>query len=57
MTYPKAQAELTGDAPTGAAFGIPASPRFPQIERRILDYWAADGTFMASVERREAGEA
>ncbi|MEP7160468.1 MAG: isoleucine--tRNA ligase [Dermatophilaceae bacterium] len=57
MTYPKVQApDLDGGTPFGgAAFGIPASPRFPMIERRILDYWAADGTFVASVEQREAG--
>ncbi|WP_226345265.1 isoleucine--tRNA ligase [Agilicoccus flavus] len=43
-------------APTvGAAFGVPASPRFPQIERGVLDFWAADDTFRASIERRDPG--
>jgi isoleucyl-tRNA synthetase len=35
---------------------VPASPRFPDIEERILRYWDEDGTFLASVENREAGE-
>jgi isoleucyl-tRNA synthetase len=48
MTYPK----VTTD-PTSA---VPASPRFPGIEERILAYWAEDGTFQASVDARDAGE-
>ena len=32
MTYPK----VTTDPPTTAAGGVPASPRFPQIEERVL---------------------
>lgn len=35
--------------------GVPASPRFPEIEERILKYWDEDGTFVASVENRSAG--
>ncbi|WP_139984258.1 isoleucine--tRNA ligase [Nocardioides litoris] len=34
---------------------VPASPRFPEVEQRILDFWEQDGTFQASVEQREAG--
>lgn len=34
---------------------VPSSPRFPEIEERILRYWDEDGTFVASVENREAG--
>jgi len=60
MTYPKVdflpnqvtEAQADGTAPVGVA----ASPRFPQIEERILAYWDEDGTFMASVEARAAGE-
>ncbi len=52
MTYPKVS--TTGDH-TGAAFGVPASPRFPQIEEAVLAHWAADDTFRASVENRPAG--
>src|SRR6188472_423310 len=47
MTYPKAST-------TGAA-SVPSSPRFPEIEERVLAYWEQDGTFQASVENREAG--
>ncbi|HRW19902.1 MAG TPA: class I tRNA ligase family protein, partial [Dermatophilaceae bacterium] len=54
MVYPKASTSQ----PTGtAAPGVPSSPRFPAIEEQVLAYWAADGTFQASVEGREAGEA
>ena len=43
MTYPR-----TGDA-------VPSNPRFPEIEERVLAYWAADGTFQASIDQRDAG--
>jgi isoleucyl-tRNA synthetase len=36
--------------------GVPASPDLPALERRVLDYWAADKTFEASVEQRPAGD-
>ena len=48
MTYPKAS--------TTGATSVPSSPRFPEIEERVLDYWEQDGTFQASVDAREAGE-
>jgi isoleucyl-tRNA synthetase len=35
---------------------VPASPRFPEIEEAILARWERDGTFLASVESRAAGE-
>ncbi|MEV4416851.1 isoleucine--tRNA ligase [Catellatospora sp. NPDC049609] len=38
-----------------AAEGVTASPDLPGLERRVLDYWAADKTFTASVEQRDAG--
>ena len=34
--------------------GVPASPDLPAIERDVLDFWAADKTFVASVEQRGA---
>ena len=49
MTYPKVSTD-----PHGAA--VPSSPRFPEIEERVLAYWAADGTFQASIDQRDAGE-
>jgi isoleucyl-tRNA synthetase len=48
MTYPKVSTSDTG--------AVPSSPRFPEIEERILAYWAADGTFQASIDQRDAGE-
>jgi isoleucyl-tRNA synthetase len=45
MTYPKA-----GDS------SVPSSPRFPELEERVLEYWEKDGTFQASVDQRDAGE-
>lgn len=38
-----------------AGDGVPASPDLPALERRTLDYWAADKTFATSVEGRDAG--
>lgn len=35
---------------------VPASPRFPEIETQVLDYWKKDGTFQASIDNRDAGE-
>ena len=48
MTYPKAS--------THESAGVPSSPRFPEIEERVLAYWEQDGTFQASVDGRDAGE-
>ena len=50
MTYPRV---TTGaQAPTA----VTSSPAFPEIEARVRRYWDDDGTFVASVENREAGE-
>jgi isoleucyl-tRNA synthetase len=35
---------------------VPAHPSFPALEREVLDAWAVDDTFRASVEARPAGE-
>ena len=48
MTYPKVS--------TAGSSNVPSSPRFPEIEERVLAYWEADGTFQASVDQRDAGE-
>ncbi|MDT4990119.1 MAG: isoleucyl-tRNA synthetase, partial [Actinoplanes sp.] len=37
------------------ATGVPASPDLPAVERAVLDHWAADKTFEASVDQRPAG--
>jgi isoleucyl-tRNA synthetase len=44
VSYPK---DRTGD--------VMSTPRFPEIEERVLKHWDADGTFVASVEQRSAG--
>jgi isoleucyl-tRNA synthetase len=49
MTYPKVSVGARDQS-------VPASPRFPEIEERVLEYWGTDGTFRASVENRPAGE-
>jgi isoleucyl-tRNA synthetase len=38
------------------AGSVPASPDLPAVERQVLEHWAADKTFEASVEQRAAGE-
>lgn len=40
----------------GSAFGLSASPSFPDLEQRILEFWDRDDTFRASVEARDPGE-
>ncbi|MCU1633270.1 MAG: Isoleucyl-tRNA synthetase, partial [Micrococcaceae bacterium] len=49
--YPKA---VSPDA-RGASPGTSASPRFPELEERVLRYWQEDGTFQASIDARDAG--
>ncbi|CAM05012.1 isoleucyl-tRNA synthetase [Saccharopolyspora erythraea NRRL 2338] len=49
MAYPKVSFNGTD------AQGVAAQPSFPGIERQVLDYWADDKTFQASVQAREAG--
>ncbi|WP_029137882.1 isoleucine--tRNA ligase [Nakamurella lactea] len=48
MAYPKAG--------TGDDRSVTAHPNFPALERAVLQYWAADGTFQASIDQRPAGE-
>ena len=57
MTYPQVTTDASPDEPGAepSPRGVPASPRFPEVEERVLAYWEADGTFAASVEQREAG--
>lgn len=35
---------------------VPASPDLPSLEKDVLAYWDADGTFQASIDARPAGE-
>jgi len=41
--------------PATRAANVSASPRFPEIEERVLAFWAKDDTFRTSVEQRDAG--
>ena len=43
MTYPKHRDED----------GVQPSPRFPEVEERVLAFWREDGTFQASIDERE----
>ena len=33
--------------------GVNPSPSFPKVEQQILEYWATDGTFQASIDQRK----
>jgi isoleucyl-tRNA synthetase len=35
--------------------GVPASPSLPALELDVLDYWAGDKTFQASIDNRDPG--
>ena len=58
MTYPKVTTgvDSTVGASAASTTTVPSSPSFPEIEARVRRYWDDDGTFMASVEARDAGE-
>lgn len=46
MTYPR----------NTSAFGPAASPRFPEIEKDVLEFWKQDDTFRASIAQREGAD-
>jgi isoleucyl-tRNA synthetase len=46
---------VSNDAPTPYP-KVPSRADYPAIERRILEFWAADRTFEASVEQRPADD-
>jgi isoleucyl-tRNA synthetase len=56
MAYPLHRSVPSSASAPGEAFGIPASPRLPEIEQDVLAYWDADDTFRASVARNDAGQ-
>ncbi|MDQ0641864.1 isoleucine--tRNA ligase [Microbacterium murale] len=49
MTYPRTSS-------FGPAADVAPSPRFPQIEREVLDFWEQDDTFRASIAQREGAD-
>ncbi|MEV7797614.1 isoleucine--tRNA ligase [Microbacterium foliorum] len=52
MTYPRSSFGPAADQ----AASVAPSPRFPQIEREVLDFWETDQTFRASIEQREGND-
>lgn len=50
--YPK-----LNDSKSNAREGVNPSPSFPAVEQSILEFWAADGTFQASIDQRKAESA
>jgi isoleucyl-tRNA synthetase len=55
MSTPQQAGPVTTDSYPRHGGEVSPAPRFPEIEERVLRYWDADGTFVASVEAREAG--
>ena len=58
MAYPQQQTPASQHSPaeSGAAFGVTASPRLPEIEQQVLGFWQEDDTFRESIRRREGSE-
>lgn len=52
MTYPRSSFGPAADQ----AASVAPSPRFPEIEREVLDFWETDQTFRASIEQREGND-
>ena len=55
MPYPQHPTGPHGSSQnhSGASFGVSPSPKFPEIEHRILEFWEADDTFRESIRQRE----
>jgi isoleucyl-tRNA synthetase len=53
MPYPQ---QSTGANVSGEAFGVSPSPKFPEIEQRVLAFWREDDTFRESIRSREGAE-
>jgi isoleucyl-tRNA synthetase len=41
----------------GSANGVNPAPSFPEVEKKVLDFWDKDGTFQASIDQRKAENA
>jgi isoleucyl-tRNA synthetase len=52
MPYPRSNDLEPGQSTHGAAFGVDPSPQFPEVEEGVLDFWARDDTFTASIDAR-----
>ncbi|MGW9626694.1 isoleucine--tRNA ligase [Microbacterium sp. NPDC055521] len=55
MTYPRPSTSSRTQSAFGPAAVTP-SPRFPEIEREVLDFWKADDTFRASIAQRDGAD-
>ncbi|WP_449282304.1 isoleucine--tRNA ligase [Leucobacter sp.] len=58
MPYPQQHtpgAPSSADGPSQAA-GVSPSPKFPEIEQRVLAFWRQDDTFRESIRSREGAE-
>ncbi|MGF2947784.1 isoleucine--tRNA ligase [Microbacterium alcoholitolerans] len=55
MTYPRTSAASGSQSAFGPAAVTP-SPRFPEIEQEILEFWKNDDTFRASISQREGAD-
>src|ERR1019366_4703360 len=53
MAYPKKSSSGLDGA---GRHGVPASPKFPEIEEGVLAFWKSDGTFQASIDSPEGNE-
>ena len=59
MTYPRPSTSASTDAASapgasfGPAAGVVPNPRFPDIEKDVLEFWRRDDTFRASIAQRE----
>jgi isoleucyl-tRNA synthetase len=54
MSYPKKSS--SGQQDQHGQGGVPASPKFPEIEERILAFWKGDDTFQASIDLRSGND-
>ncbi|MFJ4225750.1 isoleucine--tRNA ligase [Microbacterium sp. NPDC089695] len=52
MTYPRSSFGPAADQ----AASVAPSPRFPEIEREVLDFWEQDDTFRASITQRDGAD-
>ncbi|MFA5607610.1 MAG: isoleucine--tRNA ligase [Leucobacter sp.] len=54
MPYPQQPTGAEDQANSGgASFGVSSSPRFPEIEQQVLEFWRRDDTFRESIRQRE----
>jgi isoleucyl-tRNA synthetase len=54
--YPK-NSDSSARAGETNGTGVNPSPSFPELEKSILNYWAKDETFQASIDQRKAADA